>query len=80
MARFPKFEWPRIDAPFIRPGADMDALESESLRQARAAFEATRTTSRALSPNRSRAKAATGIFGRSFSQRCASCATNTTRC
>ena len=43
VARFPKFDWPRIDAPFIRPGLDaaaMDALEAESLRQARAAFEA----------------------------------------
>jgi L-lysine 6-transaminase len=40
VARFPKFDWPRIDAPFIRPGADTDALEAESLRQARAAFEA----------------------------------------
>ncbi len=29
VARFPKFDWPRIDAPFIRPGLDgraMDAL------------------------------------------------------
>ena len=40
VARFPKFDWPRIDAPFIRAGADMDELEAESLRQARAAFEA----------------------------------------
>ena len=40
VARFPKFDWPRIDAPFIREGADMDAVEAESLRQARAAFEA----------------------------------------
>jgi L-lysine 6-transaminase len=42
VARFPKFDWPRIDAPFIRPGLDgaaMAALEAESLRQARAAFE-----------------------------------------
>lgn len=42
VARFPKFDWPRIDAPFIRPGLDgaaMAALEGESLRQARAAFE-----------------------------------------
>lgn len=39
VARFPKFDWPRIDAPYERPGADMDALEAESLRQARAAFE-----------------------------------------
>ncbi|AKK26580.1 L-lysine 6-transaminase [Mycobacterium sp. EPa45] len=40
VARFPKFDWPRIDAPYLRPGADMDALEAESIRQARAAFEA----------------------------------------
>ena len=40
VARFPKFDWPRIDAPYIRDGADMAALEAESLRQARAAFEA----------------------------------------
>ncbi|BBZ49233.1 L-lysine 6-transaminase [Mycobacterium heidelbergense] len=41
--RFPKFDWPRIDAPYLRPGQSgpaMDALEAESLRQARAAFEA----------------------------------------
>lgn len=40
VARFPKFDWPRIDAPYLRPGADMDALEADSIRQARAAFEA----------------------------------------
>src|ERR1700712_4527420 len=43
VARFPKFEWPRIDAPYLRPDLDDDAmarLEAESLRQARAAFEA----------------------------------------
>jgi L-lysine 6-transaminase len=40
VARFPKFDWPRIDAPFIRPGADMAELEAESLRQARDAFQA----------------------------------------
>jgi L-lysine 6-transaminase len=39
VARFPKFDWPRIDAPCLRPGADIAALEAESLRQARAAFE-----------------------------------------
>lgn len=42
VARFPKFDWPRIDAPYLRPGADMDAIEADSLRQARAAFEAHR--------------------------------------
>jgi L-lysine 6-transaminase len=40
VARFPKFDWPRIDAPHLRPGPDMDDLEAESLRQARAAFDA----------------------------------------
>src|ERR1700679_2943411 len=33
VARFPKFDWPRIDAPFIRPGLDERAireLEAES--------------------------------------------------
>ena len=43
VARFPKFDWPRIDAPWIRPGHSdeaMDAVEAESLSQARAAFEA----------------------------------------
>jgi L-lysine 6-transaminase len=40
VARFPKFDWPRIEAPYIRPGADVDALEARVLRQARRAFEA----------------------------------------
>jgi L-lysine 6-transaminase len=40
VARFPKFDWPRIDAPYLRPDADMAELEAESLRQARATFEA----------------------------------------
>jgi len=40
VARFPKFDWPRIDSPYLRPGADVEQLEAESLRQARAAFEA----------------------------------------
>jgi L-lysine 6-transaminase len=43
VARFPKFDWPRIDAPFVRPGLTreaMDALEAQSLDQARQEFEA----------------------------------------
>jgi L-lysine 6-transaminase len=40
VARFPKFDWPRIDAPYLRPGVTVAELEAESLRQARAAFEA----------------------------------------
>jgi L-lysine 6-transaminase len=42
-ARFPKFSWPRIDAPFIRPDLDDDGMasaEAETLRQARSAFAA----------------------------------------
>src|SRR5215204_2999476 len=38
VARFPKFDWPRIDAPYLRPDLDdraMDSLEAQSLRQAR---------------------------------------------
>ena len=40
VARFPKFAWPRIPAPYVREGVDMDAAEAESLNAARAAFEA----------------------------------------
>ena len=40
VARFPKFDWPRIDAPVLAAGVDIAQLERESLRQARAAFEA----------------------------------------
>src|SRR6201999_2587348 len=27
VARFPQFDWPRIDAPFIQPGVNMGELE-----------------------------------------------------
>lgn len=40
VARFPKFDWPRIPSPYIRAGADMDALEADALSAARLAFEA----------------------------------------
>ncbi|TMS52618.1 L-lysine 6-transaminase [Mycobacterium sp. DBP42] len=40
VARFPKFDWPRIDAPYLRPDTDIAALEADSLRAARAVFEA----------------------------------------
>jgi L-lysine 6-transaminase len=40
VARFPKFDWPRIEAPYIRPGADIVALEARALHQARQVFEA----------------------------------------
>ncbi len=40
VARFPKFDWPRIPSPYIRSGLNMDALEAEALTAARIAFEA----------------------------------------
>ena len=42
VARFPKFDWPRIPAPFIADGVDVPAAEAVSLAAARAAFEANR--------------------------------------
>jgi L-lysine 6-transaminase len=40
VARFPKFDWPRIPSPSINGTADVAAAEQETLRLARAAFEA----------------------------------------
>jgi L-lysine 6-transaminase len=40
VARFPKFDWPRIPAPSINGTTDIEAAERESLTAARAAFEA----------------------------------------
>ncbi|MET4047338.1 L-lysine 6-transaminase [Rhodococcus sp. UYP5] len=40
VARFPKFDWPRIPSPYIRSGVDMDALEADALAAAKIAFEA----------------------------------------
>ncbi|MBN9618656.1 MAG: L-lysine 6-transaminase, partial [Actinobacteria bacterium] len=39
VARFPKFDWPRISSPSINGHADVEAAEREALAQARAAFE-----------------------------------------
>ncbi|OHT50132.1 L-lysine 6-transaminase [Mycobacteroides chelonae] len=38
VARFPKFDWPRIDAPYLRPDADIEELEAAALAQARRVF------------------------------------------
>ncbi|MBB5914827.1 L-lysine 6-transaminase [Nocardia transvalensis] len=38
VARFPKFDWPRIETPYLRAGADIEAAEARALSQARAAF------------------------------------------
>ncbi|MFE3289798.1 L-lysine 6-transaminase [Rhodococcus sp. NPDC059234] len=39
VARFPKFDWPRVDAPFLESGRDVAADEARALAQARAAFD-----------------------------------------
>ncbi|TSD48219.1 L-lysine 6-transaminase [Rhodococcus sp. KBS0724] len=38
VARFPKFDWPRIDSPYLADGRDVEAVEQGSLAQARRAF------------------------------------------
>jgi L-lysine 6-transaminase len=40
VARFPKFDWPRLDSPFIADERDVPAVEERTLAQAKAAFEA----------------------------------------
>jgi L-lysine 6-transaminase len=40
VARFPKFDWPRIPAPSINGSADVESAEQEALAAARQAFEA----------------------------------------
>ncbi|WP_255662100.1 L-lysine 6-transaminase [Nocardia spumae] len=37
-ARFPKFDWPRIETPYLGPDIDIEAAEAHALGQARAAF------------------------------------------
>ena len=39
VARFPKFDWPRIPAPYLAAGRDVEAAEQVTLAAARAAFE-----------------------------------------
>ena len=38
--RFPKFDWPRIDAPYLAEGVDIEAAERHAMAQAEAFFEA----------------------------------------
>ena len=40
VARFPRFDWPRLPCPSVNGTDDVEAAEREALRQARAAFEA----------------------------------------
>lgn len=37
-ARFPKFDWPRIETPYLASEVDIEAAEAHALAQARAAF------------------------------------------
>lgn len=39
VARFPRFDWPRIPAPYVTEGRDVEAAERAALAAARAAFE-----------------------------------------
>ncbi|NUS42236.1 MAG: L-lysine 6-transaminase [Mycobacteriaceae bacterium] len=38
VARFPKFDWPRVDSPYLADGRDVAAAERHALEQARRAF------------------------------------------
>ncbi|MGG7103033.1 L-lysine 6-transaminase [Rhodococcus sp. 24CO] len=38
VARFPKFDWPRITSPYLSGGRDVEAVEQDTLAQARRAF------------------------------------------
>ena len=58
----------------------MDAVEAESLRQARAAFEAHPHDIACFIAEPIQGEAATGTSGRSSSPRCARCVTSSTRC
>lgn len=40
VARYPKFDWPRLTSPFVSRGRDMDAWEARTLAEAEAAFAA----------------------------------------
>ncbi len=40
VARFPKFDWPRIESPYVADGRDVVAAERQALRQAEQAFAA----------------------------------------
>jgi L-lysine 6-transaminase len=42
VARFPKFDWPRIPSPSVNGSVDIEADEARALAAARAAFEANR--------------------------------------
>jgi L-lysine 6-transaminase len=39
VARFPKFDWPRVPSPYLSQGRDVEAAERVTLAAARAAFE-----------------------------------------
>ncbi|RDI64288.1 L-lysine 6-transaminase [Nocardia pseudobrasiliensis] len=39
IVRFPKFDWPRIETPYLADGVDIEEAERRTLAQARAAFD-----------------------------------------
>lgn len=80
VARFPKFDWPRIDAPVVRKGADMDAVEGRSLAQARAAFETNPHDIACFIVEPIQGEGGDRHMRPSSSRRCGSCATSSTRC
>ncbi|EUA40581.1 putative L-lysine-epsilon aminotransferase [Mycobacterium avium subsp. avium 2285 (R)] len=80
VARFPRFDWPRIDAPHLRCGPTSTPWRPSRCGRPARRSRRTRTTSPASSPNPSRARAATATSGRSSSRPCGGYATNTTLC
>lgn len=80
VARFPKFDWPRIDAPTCGPAPIWTRWKPNRCDRPAQRSRPIRMTSRVSSPNRSRGRAATATSVRSSSRRCDSCATSSTRC
>ena len=81
VARFPKFDWPRIDAPYLRPGRTTWTRWRPSRcgrpGRLRGAPARHRLLHRRADPGRGRRPP---LPAASSSPRCASCATSSTRC
>ena len=81
VARFPKFDWPRIPSPIAqRHPATWPKRERRRWPRPGPPSRPTRTTSPASSSSRSRARAATTTSARSSCRRCRPCAASSTRC
>ena len=66
VARFPKFDWPRIDAPYLRPGPTWTRSRPSRYGRPAPPSRPARTTSPASSQSRFRVRAATATSGREF--------------